>query len=104
MKNRLLLLLMGVFCLSNASFAQTADWRNARNGDPIYTNGYCDQPYVVVLPDGKWLCVFTTNQNQEGAKGQHIVSTVSADQGQTGPSRCGSRNPVPNRPRGRCPM
>ena len=83
MKNRLLLLLMGVFCLSNASFAQTAVWRNARNGDPIYTNGYCDQPYVVVLPDGKWLCVFTTNQNQEGAKGQHIVSTVSADQGRT---------------------
>lgn len=62
--------------------AQHDDWRNAKNGISIYTHGYCDQPYVVVLDSGKWLCVFTTNAGHEGSKGQHIVACVSEDQGQ----------------------
>ncbi|MEN8230813.1 MAG: sialidase family protein, partial [Bacteroidota bacterium] len=64
-------------------FPQNNDWRNVKNGSPIYTNGYCDQPYVVVLDNGKWLCVFTTNIGHEGSKGQHIVSCTSEDQGKT---------------------
>jgi len=61
--------------------AQEHDWRNAKNGHSIYTHGYCDQPYVVVLENGKWLCVFTTNSGHEGSKGQHIVACTSDDQG-----------------------
>ena len=62
---------------------QEQDWRNAAFGHSIYTNGYCDQPYVVVLENGKWLCVFTTNAGHEGSGGQHIVSTISVDQGKS---------------------
>jgi hypothetical protein len=52
-------------------------------GYSIYENGYVDQPYVVVLNDGSWLCTFTTSAKQEGASGQHIMSTKSKDQGVT---------------------
>ncbi len=51
------------------------------SGTPIFANGYCDQPYVVLLPDGAWLCVFTTGSGREGAGGQHIVATRSRDEG-----------------------
>ena len=63
--------------------AQPTDWRNVKYGSPIYTNGYCDQPYVVVLDNGNWLCVFTTNTGHEGSGGQHIVSCTSADKGKS---------------------
>lgn len=80
-----------IFCLSfflltsfiNVLSGQIQDWRNAKYGSSIYTNGYCDQPYVVVLENGKWLCVFTTNEGHEGSGGQHIVSSLSDDQGKT---------------------
>jgi len=69
--------------LATALYAQFTDWRNAKYGSSIYTHGYCDQPYVVVLENGKWFCVFTTNAGHEGSKGQHIVSCISEDQGET---------------------
>jgi hypothetical protein len=75
-------ILLIIFTFS-AVFALKHDWRNVKNGHPIFTNGYCDQPYVVVLGNGKWLCVFTTNEGHEGTGGQHIVSSVSDDQGKT---------------------
>lgn len=65
------------------ALAQSTDWRNVKNGNLISTNGYCDQPYVVVLKNGKWLCVFTTGESGEGSGGQHIVSCISGDQGKT---------------------
>ena len=49
----------------------------------IPSEGYCDQPYVVRLPDGTWLCTMTTGKGAEGATGQHVVSTRSGDRGQT---------------------
>ena len=52
-----------------SAFAQTNDWRNVKYGSPIYTNGYCDQPYVVILENREWLCVFTTNEGHEGSGG-----------------------------------
>ncbi len=64
-------------------FAQNNDWRDVKNGTSIYTNAYCDQPYVVALENWKWLCVFTTNAGHEGSGGQHIVSSVSTDHGKT---------------------
>jgi hypothetical protein len=49
----------------------------------IPSEGYCDQPYVVKLPDGTWLCTMTTGKGDEGATGQHVVSTRSGDRGRT---------------------
>ena len=59
------------------------DWRNVSNGSVIPDESYSDQPYVVVTNDGKWLCVMTTGKGVEGQQGQHIVLTISADQGRT---------------------
>lgn len=64
------------------------DWRYAPNGYSIYDNGYVDQPYMAILPDGRWFCVFTTAEGEEGSKGQHIVSMLSADNGKTWSKPC----------------
>jgi hypothetical protein len=71
--------------ISIESMAQSGsyDFRDRRNGKPIYESGYIDQPYVVVLDSVEWLCVFTTGAGAEGTGGQHIVSTVSTDKGKT---------------------
>mgnify|MGYP001552256388 FL=1 len=68
---------------NHAAYAQSADPRNINNGYSIYDNGYIDQPYAVVLNNGNWLCVFTTGAGTESKPGQHIVSSVSSDQGKT---------------------
>lgn len=52
-------------------------------GWEIPSEGYCDQPYVVKLKDGTWLCVMTTGRGKEGQRGQHVVSCRSSDQGRT---------------------
>ncbi len=52
-------------------------------GYEIPSEGYADQPYVVKLANGTWLCTMTTGAGREGAGGQHIVSTRSADHGRT---------------------
>ena len=52
-------------------------------GWEIPSEGYCDQPYIVILPDGTWLCTMTTGVGHEGTTGQHIVSTRSRDRGRT---------------------
>ena len=75
-------------CLAVGSIAGSepgsiTDWRSFEAGDQIYTSGYIDQPYVVVLNDATWLCVFTTGAGKEGAGGQHIVASRSADQGKS---------------------
>lgn len=67
--------------LTGPACAQKSDWRNFANGTPIYENGYIDQPYVVVLPDKTWLCVFTTGSMHEGEMGQHVVASRSVNQG-----------------------
>lgn len=59
------------------------DQRNIRHGRPIPDEGYCDQPYTVVAPDGSWICLLTTGPGKEGDRGQHVVSTRSLDQGRT---------------------
>ena len=62
---------------------QQQDWRNIRTGSEIPSEGYCDQPYVVVTKDGNWLCTMTTGVGQEGQLGQHVVATISTDHGKT---------------------
>lgn len=69
--------------VSGLSFAgpQDADWRNLRLGNVIGEAGYADQPYVVVLPNGEWLCTATIGPGKEGQTGQHIAAFVSSDKG-----------------------
>ena len=69
--------------LAHADSARTRDWRNIRMGSPIPDEGYCDQPYVVVNSDGSWTCMLTTGKGHEGSLGQHIVATITRDQGKT---------------------
>ena len=57
--------------------------RNVKTGSKIPSINYADQPYVVVTPDGNWVCVLTTGSEHEGSEGQHVVSATSADQGKT---------------------
>ena len=63
-----------------ATFRLT-DPRNLRNGTAIPSKSYCDQPYVVSLTNGAWVCVMTTGDGLEGQQGQHIVSCVSTNRG-----------------------
>ncbi|HSW46582.1 MAG TPA: sialidase family protein, partial [Phycisphaerae bacterium] len=65
------------------TFQPGKDFRDILNGHVIPDEGYCDQPYVVVTKDGHWLCTLTTGRGEEGARGQHIVATISTDQGRT---------------------
>ena len=86
LRNKLLVrftLIVSCYLFLQPTDGQYFDWRNAKNGIEIYTNGYIDQPYVVVLEDKSWLVVFTTGEGREGTGGQHIVSSQSTDQGKT---------------------
>lgn len=62
---------------------QTPPAIDITTGSEIPSEGYCDQPYVVELADGTWLCTMTTGKGHEGNKGQHIVSCRSSDRGKT---------------------
>jgi hypothetical protein len=74
---------------AGVSYAQGPATRPAQSVPPvdietgwtIPSEGYADQPYVVKLPDGTWLCTLTTGKGREGSKGQHVVSTRSRDRG-----------------------
>lgn len=63
--------------------AQSLDPRNITSGLVIPDEGYSDQPYVVKMDDGAWLCVMTTGPAVEGAGGQHVVARRSMDRGRT---------------------
>jgi hypothetical protein len=60
-----------------------SDPRNITGGHEIPSEGYCDQPYIVVTDDGAWLCAMTTGAGREGQPGQHIVAARSTDRGRT---------------------
>ncbi len=59
------------------------DKRYIQNGYEIPRESYCDQPYIVIMKDGTWVCVETTAPGQEGSQGQHLVAIQSRDQGKT---------------------
>jgi hypothetical protein len=75
------------YCLAAAAvLACVTAWPDPRaitSGWAIPSEGYVDQPYVVVLPDGVWLCTMTTGPGEEGNERQHVVATRSTDQGRT---------------------
>jgi len=62
---------------------QAADWRLRKNGGPIPTLSYADQPYLVRADDGALVCVVTTGDGHEGARGQHVVVLRSLDEGRS---------------------
>ena len=59
------------------------DPRNVLNGLEIPDESYCDQPYIVAMKDGTWVCLLTTAPGGESSQGQHIVAASSKDQGKT---------------------
>lgn len=71
------------FCAPRTSANPPPDLRNIDNGTLIAHADYMDQPYVVVLPNGHWFCAITTGLRSEGDPSQHIVYSVSSDQGRT---------------------
>jgi len=66
-----------------AAIAQSPPPIDIETGVEIPSEGYCDQPYIVKLKDGTWLCTMTTCKGDEGNRGQHIVATRSSDKGKT---------------------
>lgn len=80
--NRTHQVLLAFLLMTSSLFAQ-ADWRDLQNGWVVPDENYADQPYFVVLEDGKWLMVLTTGPGKEGHDGQHVVSTTSTDNGRT---------------------
>ena len=60
-----------------------ADGRFIENGVEILRDGYADQPYVVALQDGRWLCITTVSATVENAPERHLVLSWSGDQGET---------------------
>lgn len=92
MKSRYLLpgLLLAAACAAPrvsaaeaAAPAPVVDSRLLSQGSIIPSEGYSDQPYIVQADDGAWVCIVTTGKGVEGAKGQHVVSLRSTDQGKT---------------------
>ena len=59
------------------------DARHIENGHEIHSVSYADQPYIVKLNDGAWLCCATVGSGREGQQGQHVVTFRSQDQGRT---------------------
>ncbi|MEM9167641.1 MAG: sialidase family protein [Planctomycetota bacterium] len=72
-----------VVLIATAGTLSAQDARDITTGYEIPSIGYADQPFVVTLNDGSWLCVLTTGPGEEGATGQHVAATRSTDFGRT---------------------
>lgn len=60
------------------------DPRFINNGTEIPTaGGYADQPSIVVLSDGTFVCATTTGTGEEGAAGEYVSVMRSTDGGKT---------------------
>jgi hypothetical protein len=79
--SRFIFILVSVSIL--ASVAIAADPRDFSTGRLIPDQGYCDQPYIVITTNGNWLCTMTTGPGRESQPGQHVVATISTNQGKT---------------------
>ncbi len=66
-----------------AAAGPVPDARHIDNGHEIYSVTYADQPYIVGLDDGTWLCCATVGSGREGQQGQHVVTFRSQDRGRT---------------------
>ena len=78
-------LMVAVVLLGSVLFSVEAaaqDWRNILNGNEIPSENYAEMPYITVTQDGNWLCVLTTGPGGENAVAQHVIASVSTDQGE----------------------
>jgi hypothetical protein len=66
-----------------AASGAAVDERNIIHGIEIPSEGYCDQPYIVMNDLGEWVCTLTTGPGAEGNDKQHVVATISTDKGKT---------------------
>ncbi len=82
MTNRIIRLFLVSF-LAVCGVCAQSDWRDLQNGWQTPDENYADEPYFVVLEDGRWLLTVTTGPGAEGSDGQHVVSCTSSNQGQT---------------------
>lgn len=81
---RPLLAALGLFFLPGIiSLSAADDFRDFNKADKIPSKNYCDQPYIAKLENGEWICMMTTGPGKESEPGQHVVATISADQGRT---------------------
>lgn len=76
-------LFIAPFCMANEKEMSRRDPRNILNGREIPDESYCDQPYIVTMKDGTWVCMLTTAPGEESSVGQHVVVTKSRDHGKT---------------------
>ena len=83
MKNIIASIILLLIVTNLFSQGRNNDWRYLPNGNLLHADTYVDQPYVTILDNGSWLCVYTTNAAHEGAKGQHVACRVSRDKGIT---------------------
>lgn len=61
-----------------------SDFRLVRQGASLpLPEGYADQPFVVILRDGSWLCMVTSADGHEGSPSQGVFTLRSSDQGKT---------------------
>ena len=69
--------------------------RYIKNGIEIPTaGGYADQPSIVLLSDGTFVCATTTRTGEEGAAGQYVSIMRSLDGGKTWTD--GENTDIPN--------
>ena len=72
-----------ILAMGAAAEGPSFDPRRLTAGQTIPSENYCDEPYVVVIPNGDWVATLTTGGGHEGSGGQHVVCTRSTDRGHT---------------------
>lgn len=81
MKNKLFILFL-LICTLSIRAQENNDWRFINNSISIIPNkNYVDQAYVVKAKNKDWVCVLTTGPGAESKDGQHVVATISSDEG-----------------------
>eukprot|EP00054_Salpingoeca_dolichothecata_P027728 m.204677 g.204677 ORF g.204677 m.204677 type:complete len:652 (+) comp26036_c3_seq2:94-2049(+) len=76
--------LMMLWLLLLCTAVAQPDVRNIRTGVTISNvNQYYDQPQVVIMPNGTWICMLTSGPRREGQSSENVYSTLSHDSGQS---------------------
>lgn len=61
-----------------------SDWRNIEHVPAVLPHeNYICQEYVVLAKNGDWVTIITTGPGAEAEDGQHLIVTISSDQGKT---------------------
>ncbi|SEO27062.1 BNR repeat-like domain-containing protein [Mucilaginibacter gossypiicola] len=66
-----------------ATPVDTVDYRLRSRGSVILQAGYIDQPYVLKLSNGSYICFYTKSPTNEGSSGETIGISLSNDKGRS---------------------